>query len=136
MFLFVASLSMLLGVFPYQVFAGNWRWSYLAVLGFWIYVGYYSYVSLFYPHALVAEKEQNKRGRFEAKHWALVASTLMFCVVVISMMALRFNLILSLIGAIGLGALAGGATYAATIKLKRDNAQQAVAADRPKGGSG
>ena len=141
MLLFVASLAMLFGVFPYQVFAGNWQWSYLAALGLWLWVGYYSYTSLFYPHVLAAEQRLERERRLDAKHrahnWALVVSTLLFCVSVIYMMAVGFDLTHSLIGAVTLGALAWGATYSAFLKFNRRGiAQQAVPADRPKTGTG
>jgi hypothetical protein len=63
MLLFVASLAMLLGVFPYQVISGRWEWSYLAVLGFWLWVGHYAYMSLFSPHIIAEEQRQEKERR-------------------------------------------------------------------------
>ncbi len=65
MLLFVVSLAMLLGVFPYQVIAGEWQWSYVAALGFWLWVGSYAYKSLFYPH-VVAEEQRQERDRWLA----------------------------------------------------------------------
>lgn len=47
MFLFVASLVMLLGVFPYTVFAGEFKWPYVAGILFWLVAGKYSYAKLF-----------------------------------------------------------------------------------------
>lgn len=63
MLLFVASLAMLLGVFPYQAFVGSWRWSYLAVLGFWLGVGHYSYTSLFCSQGVAAEQRHEREKR-------------------------------------------------------------------------
>lgn len=65
MLLFVASLVMLLGVFPYQLIAGVWQWSYVLALMLWLGIGSYAYRSLFYPH-LVADEHRQERDRWLA----------------------------------------------------------------------
>ena len=63
MLLFVASIILLLGVFPYQVFTDHWKWSYVGALGFWLWVGYYTYTSLFNPDVIAEKKKQEKKRR-------------------------------------------------------------------------
>src|SRR5690606_9994995 len=117
--LFTASLAMLLGIFPYQLFAGNWQWSFLIGLLFWLWIGYYSYNSLFYTHILAKEQriELQLDAKRRAQNWALVLSTLLFCVIIIYMMAVGFDLTLSLICAVALGILTWGATYLALLRV-------------------
>lgn len=66
MFLFVASTGMLLIGVPYAVLAGEFRWSYIVGIGFWLWVGYYAYTSLFYPEVIAEEKRQEE-GRHLSK---------------------------------------------------------------------
>lgn len=47
MFLFVVSGLMLFGVLPYQIVIENFKWSYAPAILLWLWVGHYSYTSLF-----------------------------------------------------------------------------------------
>lgn len=47
MFLFILSLCMLLGVFPYQVISGDFELKYIFVLLFWGWVCHYTYLQIF-----------------------------------------------------------------------------------------
>ena len=47
MVLFVTSLAFLLVVFPYQIWAREFKWSYLAGLAFWAAAAHYAYTKLF-----------------------------------------------------------------------------------------
>jgi len=62
MLLFTASLVMVLGIFPYQLIWGEFKWGYVGGLFFWLAVGRYAYVQLFHPE-IVAEENREKEAR-------------------------------------------------------------------------
>lgn len=47
MLLFVTSLAFLLIAFPYQIWSGDFKWSYLAGVAFWAAAAHYAYTKLF-----------------------------------------------------------------------------------------
>jgi curved DNA-binding protein CbpA len=49
MLLFVASLVMILGVFPFQMIAGEWKSAYLSGVALWLAASHYAYSALFHP---------------------------------------------------------------------------------------
>jgi len=63
MLLFAASAVMLGGVFPYQLLMGRFEWPYIAGLLLWLGVGRYSYVSLFHPEIVSAERAAETEQR-------------------------------------------------------------------------
>jgi len=73
MLLFTGALVMVLGVFPYQLLWGEFKWGYLAGLLFWLWVGRYTYVQLFRPEIVeeenldeIARKNSEKEPRKRA----------------------------------------------------------------------
>lgn len=67
MVLFVASLAMILGVFPYQLIAREFRWEYIGGVAFWLWVGHYAYTALFHPEIIAEERRLEKEKRLSIK---------------------------------------------------------------------
>jgi curved DNA-binding protein CbpA len=60
--LFVASLVMLLGVLPYQLFTAPWQWDSVWVAGYSLVIGLYAYTSLFNARVVAGRKRKEKEG--------------------------------------------------------------------------
>lgn len=58
MVLFVASLAMIFGVFPYQLIAREFRWEYIGGVAFWLWVGHHAYAKLFHPEIIAEERRR------------------------------------------------------------------------------
>lgn len=67
-FLFVISVIMIIGVFPYQVITGNFKFTYIFALCLWLWVLSYTYPQIF-PNKLKAKSHQAFNALDEIKTW-------------------------------------------------------------------
>lgn len=67
-FLFIVSIIMLLGVFPYQLISGNFEFTYILVLFFWIWVCQYTYTRISLKK-LIKDTSKAFNALDEAKAW-------------------------------------------------------------------
>ncbi|UYF70516.1 MULTISPECIES: zinc-ribbon domain-containing protein [Acinetobacter] len=68
MFLFVISVIMIIGVFPYQVITGNFEFTYVFALCLWFWVLSYTYPQIF-PKKLKTKSHQAFNALDEAELW-------------------------------------------------------------------
>lgn len=116
MLLFVTALLTVLGVLPYQLLWGDFKWSYVGGLLFWLGVGRSAYVRLFHPEIVADEKregierqkkETETRKKATTFGWAVFALAIPLSVAVMMIQGAEFEVaaLMSLFVAAAVGLL-------------------------------